>query len=81
MSFGFWIDTPDGLSQEREAPNQEELPLSATEGDVHASPVSEKAECPSSRHGVVSNERQNDDVGLAALKRVHCSDKRSVALS
>src|SRR5258708_15780327 len=74
-----WIDTSYRLAKKIQAADNEQMALGAADGDIHSSFVAQESKCAGTSARAIANQRQNDDICLAALKRIAGANKRMVA--
>lgn len=79
MALSIRVHAADRLAEERKAPNDDQLRLGTAEGHVHAPPVRRNPSAPTPSSGVVSDHRENHDIGFAALERVHRAHECAIA--
>jgi len=74
-----WIDTSYRLAKKIQAADNEQMALGAADGDIHSSLSRKNPSAPAHSARAIANQRQNDDICLAALKRIDGANKRIVA--
>src|SRR5258708_5276885 len=74
-----WIDTSHRFAKKIQAADNEQMALGAADGDIHSSFVAQESKCAGTSARAIANQRQNDDICLAALKRIDGANKRIVA--